>query len=113
MVLKVLRNLVAAVVISVAVMASAQSGTVLKPADMQKLLPATVYYKGQSAPVQLRNSTGVKFADGYNVLSVMVDTSGYSSDVAAKYQAYFITEVTVKLGGQALPAGIYGAGIVG
>ena len=113
MAFKVLRNLVAAVVISVAVMASAQSGTVLKPADMQKLLPATVYYKGQSAPVQLRNSTGVKFADGYNLLSVMVDTSGYSSDVAAKYQAYFITEVTVKLGGQVLPAGIYGAGIVG
>jgi hypothetical protein len=108
-----LRALAAAVVISVAVVASAQSDTVLKPADMQKLLPATVYYKGQSAPVQLRNSSGVKFGDGYNVLATMVDTSGYSSDVSAKYQAYFITEVTVKLGGQALPAGIYGAGIVG
>jgi hypothetical protein len=107
------RAFAAAVVVSVAVVASAQSGTVLKPADLQKLLPATVYYKGQSAPVQLRNSSGVKFADGYNVLAAMVDTSGYSSDVSAKYQAYFITEVTVKLGGQVLAAGIYGAGIAG
>jgi hypothetical protein len=110
---KMLRTFAAVVVVSVAVMASAQSGAVLKPADMQKLLPATVYYKGQSAPVQLRNSSGVKFADGYNLLAAMVDTSGYSSDVSAKYQAYFITEVTVKLGGQVLPAGVYGAGIVG
>jgi hypothetical protein len=108
-----LRTFAATVVIFVAAVASAQSGTVLKPADLQKLLPATVYYKGQSAPVQMRNSSGVKFGDGYNLLAAMVDTSGYSSDVSAKYQAYFITEVPVKFGGQALPAGIYGAGIVG
>ncbi len=77
----------------------AQGGdTVLKPADTQKLLPASVYYKAQSAPTQLRNSTGIKFADGYYLLSTMVDTSGYSSDVAAKYQAYFITEVPLKFG---------------
>ena len=69
------------------------NGTILKPADTQKLLPASVYYKAQSAPTQLRNSGGVKFSDGYYVLATMVDTSGYSSDVAAKYQAYFITEV--------------------
>jgi hypothetical protein len=84
----------------------AQGGdTILKPADAQKLLPAAVYYKAQSAPTQLRNSGGVKFADGYYVLATMVDTSGYSSDVAAKYQAYFITEVPLKIGGQSLPAG--------
>ena len=39
--------------------------TVLKPADTQKLLPAGVFYRGQSAPTQLRNSGGVKFADGF------------------------------------------------
>ncbi len=50
---------------------SAQGGdTILKPADMQKLLAPAVYYKGQSAPTQLRNSGGVKFADGSYVLSV-------------------------------------------
>lgn len=89
------------------------SDTVLKPADTQKLLPPAVYYKGQSAPTQLRNSGGVKFSDGYYVLATLVDTSGYSSDVQAKYQAYFITEVPLKIGGHDLPAGIYGVGFVG
>jgi hypothetical protein len=93
--------------------AKAQSSdTVLKPVDMQKLLPASVYYKGQSATTQLRNSGGVKFADGYFVLATMVDTSGYSSDVQAKYQASFIAEVPIKVGGQNLPAGVYGVGFV-
>lgn len=92
---------------------AAQSGdTLLKPADTQKLLPSAVYYKAQSAPTQLRNSGGVKFADGYYLLATLVDTSGYSSDVAAKYQAYFITEVPIKIGGHNLPAGIYGVGFI-
>jgi hypothetical protein len=80
---------------------------------MQKLLPASVYYKGQSATTQLRNSGGVKFADGFFVLATMVDTSGYSTDVAAKYQAYFIAEVPIKVGGESLPAGVYGVGFIG
>ena len=109
---------VCATVLGLAVMASplkvlGQGGdTILKPADTQKLLPASVYYKAQSAPTQLRNSGGVKFSDGYYVLATLVDTSGYSSDVAAKYQAYFITEVPLKFGSQTLPAGIYGVGFI-
>ena len=92
--------------------AAAQGDTVLKPADVQKLLPASVYYKGQSAPSQLRNSGGVKFSDGYFVLATLVDNSGYASDVAAKYQAYFVTEIAIKIGGQNLPAGVYGVGFI-
>jgi len=104
--------------LALAVMASpvqvlAQAGdTVLKATDTQKLLPPAVYYKAQSAPTQLRNSGGVKFADGYYLLATLVDTSGYSSDVQAKYQAYFITEVPIKIGDQSLPAGVYGVGFV-
>jgi hypothetical protein len=109
----------AAVALAVAVMVApvglkAQAGdTVLKPADVQKLLPASVYYKGQSAPAQLRNSGGVKFSDGSFVLATLVDNSGYASDVAAKYQAYFVTEVALKIGGENLPAGVYGVGFIG
>jgi hypothetical protein len=92
----------------------AQAGdTVLKPADTQKILPASVFYRGQQAPTELRNSGGVKFADGFFVLSTLVDTSGYSTGVQAKYQAYFIAEVPIKVGGENLPAGIYGVGFVG
>lgn len=91
----------------------AQGGnTVLAPTDVQKLLPQSLYYKGQAAPAQTRNSGGVKFQDGYYVLATLVDTSGYSSDVQAKYQGYFITEVPLKIGGQDLPAGVYGVGFI-
>ncbi|MGA2889278.1 MAG: hypothetical protein ABSE51_14610 [Terracidiphilus sp.] len=89
------------------------SDTVLNAAEAQKLLPASVYYAGQSATTQLRNSGGVKFADGHYVLATLVDTSGYSTGVASKYQAYFIVEVAIKVGGENLPAGVYGAGFVG
>lgn len=118
--LKTLRHLAAVAAVVCAVMgtgvgAAAQAGgdTVLKPADTQKLLADKVYYKGQSAPTQLRNSGGVKFADGSYVLATLVDTSGYSSDVQSKYQAYFITEVPLKIGGKDLPAGVYGVGFIG
>jgi hypothetical protein len=93
---------------------AAQSGTstVLKPADLGKLFPATVYYVGQSAPTQLRNSGGVKFGDGHYVLASLVDTSGYSTGVAAKYQGYLITEVPIMIEGKHLPAGAYGFGFI-
>jgi len=95
-------------------MSKAQSGaTVLKPAEVEKLLPASVFYRGQSATTQLRNSGGVKFADGFYVLTTLVDTSGYSTGIQSKYAAYFITEVPIKVGGVSLRAGVYGVGIVG
>lgn len=93
--------------------ALAQGGaTILKPADVTKLIPATVFYGGQTATTQTRNSGGIKFADGNYVLTSLVDTSGYSTGVAAKYQAYFITEVAITIGGQPLPAGAYGVGFI-
>lgn len=116
--LQVISKLAGGAVLALAMMASpvrmmAQGGgTVLKAADAQKLLPPSVYYKAQSASTQLRNSGGVKFADGYYLLATMVDTSGYSSDVSAKYQAYFITEVPIKIGGKSLSAGVYGVGFI-
>jgi len=94
-------------------MKAQQGATILKPEDTQKLLPASVFYCGQPATTQVRNSGGVKFADGHYVLATLVDTTGYSAAVASKYQAYFIVEVPIKLGGHSLAAGIYGAGIVG
>jgi hypothetical protein len=91
----------------------AQNGaTVLKPDALEKLIPATVFYRGQTATTQLRNSGGIRFADGYLVLTSMVDTSGYSDAVIAKYQAIFIAEVPIKIGGKELAAGVYGIGFV-
>jgi len=87
-------------------------GSLLAPAEVEKRLPATVYYAGQTAPTQLRNSGGVKFADGHYVLAALVDTSGYSSGVASKYQGYLITEVALEIGENTLPAGAYGIGFI-
>jgi hypothetical protein len=112
-------KMAAASALAVTIMAApgammAQAGdTVLGPADTPKLLPTSVFYRGQQAPTELRNSGGVKFADGFFVLTTLVDTSGYSTGVQAKYQAYFITEVPIKVGGESLAAGIYGVGFVG
>src|ERR1700727_1286798 len=77
----------------------------LTVAETTKLLPEKVYFKGQSATTQLRNSGGVKFGDGQFVLAMLVDTSGYSSDVSQRYQAYLIAETAVKIEGHDLPAG--------
>jgi hypothetical protein len=109
---------VASGIISMTVLATsalglAQGGaTILKPADMTKIFPATVFYRGQTAASQVRNSGGVKFADGHYVLASLVDTSGYSTGIAAKYQAYLIIEVPIRIGGQRLAAGAYGIGFI-
>ena len=93
-------------------LAGKKGDTVLSAAEATKLLPPAVFFGGQSATTQLRNSGGVKFADGMFVLAVMVDTSGYSSDIQQKYQAYLITEVPIKIDGHDLPVGVYGVGFV-
>lgn len=111
---KFLAGLVVTTAMSAATVTAGAQGnaTVLKPADMQKLMPASVFYRGQSATTQLRNSGGIKFADGFYVLASLVDTSGYSTGIQAKYQAYLITEVPIKIGGHALGAGAYGVGFI-
>ena len=111
--LAVLAGLLCAFVVTPGLAVAQAGDKVLAAADVQKLVPDRVWYKGQAAPSQTRNSGGVKFADGSFMLATLVDTSGYSSDVQAKYQAYFIAESPLKIGGQSLPAGIYGAGFIG
>ena len=88
------------------------SPTVLKAGDMTNLMPATVFFRGQVATVQARNSGGVKLPDGMFVLCALVDTAGYSSAVQQKYQAYFITEVSLDINGQTLKPGAYGVGFI-
>ncbi len=83
---------------------------VLHPADLEAVIPATVFFRGQTAPVQLRNAGGIKFADGFYFFAALVDTSGYSTGVQAKYQAYLVAEVPLTIGGHDLAPGAYGVG---
>jgi hypothetical protein len=86
---------------------------VLKAADITaKIFPERVFFRGQSAPVQFRNSGGVHFADDLYVLAGMVDSSGYSTAIKEKYQAYLLNEVTLEIGGQTLKPGAYGIGFL-
>jgi hypothetical protein len=83
----------------------------LKASDITaKLFPERVFFRGQNAPVQFRNSGGVRFADDFYVLAAIVDNSGYSTGLREKYQAYLLNEVTLQIGGQTLKPGAYGFG---
>jgi hypothetical protein len=85
----------------------------LAATEVKTIVPATYFYRGQSATVQMRNAAGIRTKDQKYVLAALVDTSGYSTDVAEKYQGLFITEVKVKVGGSELAPGQYGFGFVG
>ncbi|HWH61104.1 MAG TPA: hypothetical protein VN682_26005 [Terriglobales bacterium] len=106
------RTVAAILAFSCCATAQPGNGNLLTPNELQKLLPSAVYYRGQTAPIQLRNSGGVRFSDGHYVLATLVDTSGYSSNLAAKYQGYLITEVPLVIAGKRIGAGAYGIGFV-
>src|SRR5207253_4066478 len=72
--------------------------------------PASFFFAGQSAPVQIRNSSGFRSANNKLVLAGLLDTSGYASDVQQKFQGFFITEVKLKIGDAELNPGQYGFG---
>ena len=83
---------------------------VLEGDDLTRVVPTGFYFEGQSAPTQTRNTAAAKFASDRYVIVGMVDTSGYSSDVRAKYQGFLITDSPVRVGGQELGTGAYGFG---
>ncbi len=84
----------------------------LSAALTEKLLPPSVLYKGQQAPVQSRNSGAIRYADGSLLIVSLVDSSGYSTGVREKYQFFLYTERTVSFGDKSLPPGFYGAGFL-
>ena len=84
--------------------------TVLAPDELKQAVPSAYFFRGKSATVQVRNSGGLRVGKDSLVLASLVDTSGYATDIAAKYQGLFITEVKVTVGGSALGPGEYGFG---
>jgi hypothetical protein len=97
-------------VASVLLSATEPTSGVLGADDVKRVVPASYFFRGQSASVQLRNSAGFRVSDGKLVLAGLVDTSGYSTDVAEKYQGFLITEVKLNIEGSELPPGEYGFG---
>jgi hypothetical protein len=89
----------------------AQAGAQVLTADQtKKLAPNSFFFAGQSASVQQRNATGLKNSAGKLVLAGLVDTSGYSTAIAEKYQGFLITETKLSFDGATLDPGEYGFG---
>jgi len=78
--------------------------------ELKKAVPTEYFYRGQKAPVQLRNAVGFQLADGRMMLAALVDASGYSTAIQQKYQGLLITEIKLSIGGSTLPPGEYGFG---
>ena len=87
-------------------------GTPFTPDKLAALLPPSVYFQGRSAPIQVRNAAGTRFANGQILWATLVDTSGYSTSVQDRYQFYFVTEAPVRFGKTIIPAGAYGGGFL-
>lgn len=89
----------------------AQAGAQVLTADqVKKVAPTSFYFAGQSAAVQVRNTGGFKNSAGKPVLAGLVDTSGYSTAIAEKYQGFLITETKLSFDGATLDPGAYGFG---
>ena len=92
------------------VVAQPPSRHVLSGDDLKKAVPAEYFFRGQKAPVQLRNAVGFQLANGKMTILALVDASGYSTDIQQKYQGMLITESRIQIGDQTLPPGQYGFG---
>src|ERR1700759_2565010 len=92
--------------------AVAQQATkhVLTSDEVKKAVPTEFFYRGQKAPVQLRNAGGFQLADSKMMLAALVDASGYSTAIQQKYQGLLITETKLNIGGSTLAPGEYGFG---
>src|SRR5215213_3946533 len=90
--------------------AAQERATILTGTELTRVVPTGFYFQGLSAPTQMRNAAAARFATDRHVISGLVDTSGYSADVRAKYVGFLITDSAITLNGESLPAGAYGFG---
>ena len=95
---------------SLAIAASQETAVVLTGKDATRVIPTSFYFEGQSAPTQMRNAAAARFGTNRYVIAGLVDTSGYSTEVRAKYQGFLIADSPIIIGGKELAIGAYGFG---
>jgi len=103
---------ISGLIMAISSLALAQEATkhVLSGEEAKKAVPAEYFFRGQKAPVQLRNAVGFQLANGKMALAALVDASGYSTAIQQKYQGLLITETKLSIGGTDLAPGQYGFG---
>jgi hypothetical protein len=79
-----------------------------KPFD--SAVPKDFYLEGNAIPTAKRNAILVHTAGGQRAIFSLIDTTGYSSDIQAKYVGMIITEGDVSLCGKKVGVGSYGFG---
>jgi hypothetical protein len=99
-------------ILGIASMAQQATKHVLSSEETKKAVPAEYFFRGQKAPVQLRNAVGFQLANGKMSLAALVDASGYSTAIQQKYQGLLITEAKLNIGGAELAPGQYGFGFI-
>ena len=103
-------SLIAALLLVMGSAVAQNGGTVLTGGDLTRVVPTSFYFQGLSAPTQMRNAAAARFGKDRYVISGLVDTSGYSADVRAKYVGFLITDSPITLNGESLQPGAYGFG---
>jgi hypothetical protein len=83
---------------------------ILEGDELTRVVPSSFYFEGQSAPTQMRNAAAVQFGASRFTMAALVDASGYSSEVQAKYQGLLITDSPIIIEGARLATGAYGFG---
>jgi len=86
------------------------SAQILTSEQVKKIAPNSFFFAGQSAAAQVRNTAGLKNSSGKVVLAGLVDTAGYSTAMAEKYQGFLISETQLRFDGATLDPGQYGFG---
>jgi hypothetical protein len=97
-------------VVMAALALTSASAQVLTADQVKKAAPSSFFFAGQSAAAQVRNTAGVKNSAGKLVLAGLVDTSGYATAIAERYQGFLVTETKLSFDGAALDPGAYGFG---
>lgn len=90
--------------------AAAQDSLILSGKELTRVVPTGFYFQGQSAPTQMRNAAAARVGNDRYVIAALVDTSGYSADVRAKYEGFLITDSAIAISGSDLGTGAYGFG---
>ena len=103
-------SLIAALLLVAGSAVAQEPAAILTGAELTRVVPTSFYFQGLSAPTQMRNAAAARFGKDRYVISGLVDTSGYSADVRAKYVGFLITDSAISLNGTSLPPGAYGFG---
>lgn len=89
----------------------AEEAVMLDGEALTRVVPGSFYFEGKIGPTQMRNAAAVRFGEKRHVIAALIDTSGYSSDIRAKYEGFFITDSRIEFGDKELAAGAYGFGV--